>query len=162
MDPLLDAFRDHLNIKGEDQDEALDGVLAAARAHLERKVGPLSPGAATTKSLTAGDGYLMLPRAHAAAVATVDGVAWTGDEPSFGVLEGDFTEGRTYSVTWTPGYTELPPDLEQALLELGRHMWQTRRGPTARPGTEQPSEPGYLMPRRVAELLAPYMLPGFA
>ena len=161
-DALLDDFKRNLNIKGADQDDDIDGILAAARAHIEHKVGPLSPGDEVTKTLRAGDGYVVLPRAAAATVATVDGVAWTGDAPSFGVLEGDFVEGRTYTVTFTAGYDRLPADLQQALFELGRHMWQARRGPTARPGTDQPTEPGYLLPRRVAELLAPYMLPGIA
>jgi hypothetical protein len=59
--------------------------------------------------------------------------------------------------------------LLMAVKELVRHMWQTQRGPTRRPGS-QPSEsaantvPGaaYLLPFRVSELIAPHLQPGFA
>jgi hypothetical protein len=74
-----------------------------------------------------------------------------------------------YDVVYQAGRTTCPDDLLMAVLELVRHLWLTRRGPTRRPGSD-PSEgtsntvPGaaYLLPFRVSELVAPHLQPGFA
>lgn len=63
------------------------------------------------------------------------------------------------SAPWAAG--ELPADLRLAVIELTRHLWQTRRGPTAR-GQAETAGAAYTLPFRVTQLLAPYELPGFA
>lgn len=70
-------------------------------------------------------------------------------------------------VTYRPGWPaeEIPADLEQATLELLRHMWKTQRGsvggrPSPRgdsPDQVAPAGMGYALPNRVEQLLHPYM-----
>lgn len=67
-------------------------------------------------------------------------------------------------VLYTAGRTAVPASIRGAALELVRHLWETQRGdgpglPDAgydgpEPGAE--ASPDYLVPLRVAELLAPY------
>lgn len=64
-----------------------------------------------------------------------------------------------------PGRDPIPEDIEVATLELLRHLWKTQRGATGRPGIrgESPdgdAQPaGFMLPRRVLELIQPYRLP---
>lgn len=72
---------------------------------------------------------------------------------------------RNIHVTYVSGYAAVPPDLSQACLLLVKHLWETQRGPSSRPGTGGQSETlgsTYSFPRRVEEILAPYSVPGIA
>lgn len=71
------------------------------------------------------------------------------------------------SVTYVAGYTVTPPAVQQGVLEILRHLWQTQRGVTnvmSRTGTGDDFYTGatYSLPRRAMELLDPASLPGLA
>lgn len=70
-------------------------------------------------------------------------------------------------VTYVAGYTVTPPAVQQGVLEILRHLWQTQRGVTnvmSRTGTGDDFYSGmtYSLPRRAMELLDPASLPGLA
>jgi hypothetical protein len=72
-------------------------------------------------------------------------------------------------VVYSAGRASCPADLLLAVRELVRHIWETQRGGTRRPGSSASSETAntiagaaYLFPFRVEQLLAPYIQPGFA
>lgn len=73
-------------------------------------------------------------------------------------------------VEFLPGRDPIPEDIKLATLELIRHLWKTQRGNIGgRPGlmgdaVDQPDigprgGAGFSFPRRVTELIAPYLLP---
>lgn len=178
--PVLDlaAARAHLSITGTTHDVELLSMVAAAEAVIGERCGPLS-STATTARVEGGRYALMLPKTPAVSltsVTPVDGAALTlGDlylDAQAGLVTYDSGapfSARYYDVAYTAGRADCPDDLLLAVKELVRHMWQTRRGPTRRPGSE-PSEgtantvPGaaYLLPFRVSELIAPHIQPGIA
>jgi uncharacterized repeat protein (TIGR01451 family) len=70
-------------------------------------------------------------------------------------------------VTYVAGFTVTPPAVQQGVLEILRHLWQTQRGVTnvmSRTGTGDDFYTGatYSLPRRAMELLDPASLPGLA
>ena len=74
---------------------------------------------------------------------------------------------NSVSVTYVAGYTVTPPAVQQGVLEILRHLWQTQRGVTnvmSRTGTGDDFYTGntYSLPRRAMELLDPASLPGLA
>jgi hypothetical protein len=52
--------------------------------------------------------------------------------------------------------------LVEAVLIIGKHVWETRRGQSARPamygGAQGGSLPTYSIPNRAKDLLAPHLL----
>ena len=72
---------------------------------------------------------------------------------------------NSVSVTYVAGYTVTPPAVQQGVLEILRHLWQTQRGSAnvlARNGDEWVTSSTYSLPRRAMELLDPASLPGLA
>ena len=74
---------------------------------------------------------------------------------------------NSVSVTYVAGYTITPPAVQQGVLEILRHLWQTQRGVVNvmnRTGTGDDfySTATYSLPRRAMELLDPASLPGLA
>ena len=74
---------------------------------------------------------------------------------------------NSVSVTYVAGYTVTPPAVQQGVLEILRHLWQTQRGAVnvmSRTGTGDDFYTGatYSLPRRAMELLDPASLPGLA
>jgi len=72
---------------------------------------------------------------------------------------------NSVSVTYVAGYTVTPPAIQQGVLEILRHLWQTQRGSAnvlARNGDEWVTGSTYSLPRRAMELLDPASLPGLA
>ena len=68
-------------------------------------------------------------------------------------------------VTYVAGFTVTPPAVQQGVLEILRHLWQTQRGSAnvlARNGDEYVTGSTYSLPRRAMELLSPASLPGLA
>jgi hypothetical protein len=175
---LADAL-DHLNITSGSSSLEVQAFVDAAEAVIARHCGPLS-STATTVRVVGGGCALVLPVLPAVSLTSVtpvdDGSPLTlGDlYLSTGAGLVTYTSGasfpdRFYDVVYSAGRTTCPDDLLMAVRELVRHMWQTQRGPTRRPGS-QPSEgtantvPGaaYMLPFRVSELIAPHLQSGFA
>lgn len=75
-----------------------------------------------------------------------------------------FADGiRNIHVAYVAGYGTVPADIAQACQLLVKHLWETQRG-SIKPGAGGSSQPAtsYSLPARVAEILAPYYLPGIA
>jgi hypothetical protein len=79
---------------------------------------------------------------------------------------GQWGRGRdSVTVTYVTGYTEVPAPVRHAALLLLQHLWETQLGsaPLLRPSAEEEYMPNlrgtsFTMPRRVMELLDPYVL----
>jgi hypothetical protein len=70
-------------------------------------------------------------------------------------------------VTYTAGFLITPPTIQQGVLEIIRHLWQTQRGAVgviglSQSGDEFSSGSTYSLPRRAQELLDSQSLPGMA
>lgn len=165
-----------LNITTTDHDADLQTVIDAAEAAIEEQVGPLAV-TTVTQRIPGGYGTLSLPVTPAVALTSVTpygGTALTlGDlylDTTTGMVSfnagADFT-GTYYTVVYTAGRNPVPADLLLAVKELVSHLWETRRGPTRRPGSGEPTVIGasYALPRRVEQLIAPHsqrIVSGFA
>jgi hypothetical protein len=167
--PLADA-KVHLNFTTTTNDAELQDMLDRAESILARRVGPLAPVTVTDEVHT-GPGPLLLKRYPVVSVtsAASDGVAVTDLDldAGAGLLYGTFTSAfRKVRVTYTAGRSVLPADLEAAVLELVRHLWESQRGnaPSAR-ALQDPDErtlqgvSSYLLPYRVQTLIEPHLLP---
>lgn len=161
----LGEIKDHLNITSSDYDAEIATKGAAAESALARKIGPLQ-STSVTERVRGGRGQLTLstrPVISLTSVTPVGGTALTvGDldvDPESGVIEwdtsGTFSASR-YVVAYLAGWDPLPEDLRHAVLELVAHMWKPRRGPT-RQGAEPEPDATFAWPRRVIELVAPYV-----
>lgn len=174
---LADA-RTHLNVTAGPHDAEVQAFIDAAEAAIIQRCGPLASTAATVRVRGGGTALVLptIPAVSLTSVTPVDGTALTlADlylDTGAGLVtynSGSTFTDRLYDVVYNAGRTTCPEDLLMAVKELVRHMWQTQRGPTRRPGS-QPSEgtantvPGaaYLLPFRVSELIAPHLQPGFA
>lgn len=173
---LLADAKAHLNITVATHDTELQDKLDAAEAAVAKKCGPLSSVARTERVRGGGTGLVVreTPVVSLTSVTPVGGSAYTladlDVDTSAGVIEFDsgarFPVGR-YDVVYQAGRTSLPDDLVLGVLECLRHMWQTQRGPTGRPGSTTSAEtantmPGaaYMMPFRVLELIGPHIQVG--
>lgn len=169
---LLPDAKAYLNITVEDSDTTLAAIIASAEAAITRKCGPLEPTAVTERVVHRGGELLLstLPVVSLTSVTPDGGAALslTGlyVDPA-GVVTG--LGAGTYDVVYSAGRATCPADLLLAVKELVRHLFGPQRGPTGRPGsrgseTTANTIPGaaYMMPFRVAELIAPHVQPGFA
>lgn len=164
---LSDA-KDHLNITGSTHDGELQAFINAAEAVIAAKCGPLS-ATNVTATVVGGSRSLVLPTAPVVSLTSVtphEGTVIAADELvtdlTTGVVSyydsGWFGESH-YTVVYVAGRSTVPADLLLAVKELLRHLWKTQRGGTRRPGStdEGPAPAAYMLPNRVAELLAPHM-----
>lgn len=171
----LTDVKAYLAITSGTHDVVLQGFIDAAEAAIGSKCGPLGP-IDVVQQVAASAGTIMLSTfpvltltsiAPAGGGAALSLSAVTLDGPS-GVVSG--VSSGTYVVAYSAGRATnaVPADLLMGTKELVRHLWDTQRGPTKRPGSTSESTantiPGaaYMMPFRVSELIAPHLLPGFA
>lgn len=92
------------------------------------------------------------------------GVLWRGASSYY---PGRFAPGiQNISVTYVAGYVDIPDDVMHAAKQMLSHLWETQRGsmglnrgPTS---DDYIGVAGYSFPRRVVELLNPYVVPGIA
>lgn len=143
-----------------------------------------------TSRVDAWGGLLVLPRRPVVSVSSVvaagsgasyaswgggGAVTWGGapgetDEldvdPVSGIVEsvGARISSGSYTVTYTAGLAAtvaaVDPDIALAVCIIGKHLWETRRGTSGRPGLLGGDEAGvpmgFALPRRAVQLLAPY------
>ncbi len=172
----LALAKTHLNITTSAQDAELQTFIDAAEAVIAQRCGPLA-STATTVRVRGERAALSLPITPAitlTSVTPVDGAALTlADlylDTAAGVVtwdSGDSFDARFYDVVYAAGRTTAPADLMMGVKELVRHLWETQRGPTRRPGSTAALESdapgaGYLLPWRVSELIGPHLQLGFA
>ena len=173
---IADA-RKHLGITTTTQDAELQAIIDAAEAVIAGLVGPLSTETRTDR-VRSSSGSLVLPVSPVVSMTSVTNADTTAllvddlylDTAASVITYGDGVSWVTpgvYDVVYVAGRETCPPDLLLAVKELVRHLWQSQRGPSARPGSgamENPSTPGaaYLLPYRVQELLGPHLQPSVA
>lgn len=174
----LTLVKQFLNLDNSTHDDELVDMVDRAEAVIARRVGPLEPVLVADEVHT-GPAPIALDRWPIVSVtsATTDGAVVTDLDADLvtGVVYGTFGRAaRGVRVTYVAGRAApLPADLEAAVLELVRHLWESQRVAGAtRPGfqgygggtgdAEPPPGMGYLLPYRVQSLLEPYMIPGVA
>lgn len=168
---LPDA-KTHLGITVDTDDAELTVMITAAEAALAKMCGPLS-ATATTSIVDGGGRSLPLPVSPVISLTSVtasDGTTIATTDLSVlppGLVT--YTNGGAcfpalwYTVVYQAGRATCPADLLLADKELVRHLWATQRGGAARPGPQSdPTSPGFSVPYRVQELIAPHLRPGFA
>lgn len=173
----LEDAKAHLNVTQNGNDAEIMRVVASAEAAISRLVGPLEPTGLTVR--VPGGVSLALPVRPAISLTSVTPVA--GSALTLSDLYLNTTAATVsyalgwrfsavaYDVVYQAGRTDVPDDLLLAVKELVRHMWESQRGGSQRPGSRSPEAlsntlPGaaYTFPIRVTELLAPHMSLGFA
>lgn len=169
--PVLSELKSHLNYKTpyspHSDDAELSGMLAAATAHVEKLVGPLSPVSRTETVRSTGAPYYALSRVPVVSItsATYAGsaVAVTLEDARYGLIS-DAPAGTV--ITYTYGWQGESATQRLAILITAAHLWETQRGtaPTALQDADgQPQfAPGVgrLIPPRAMQLLEPDMTPG--
>lgn len=162
----LDEAKAHLNIRLDDTkyDAELPGFIDTAEAVVASYCGPLEATEVTAQVMASRD-TLLLPTVPALAVTSVVGLDGT---VATDALQLDRAAGvvrvltgalgcRAYTVAYIAGRDSVPPDLLMAIKEQLRHLWTSQRGATPGPGSSpDAARAGYLVPNRVAELMAPY------
>jgi hypothetical protein len=180
---LADA-KAHLGEQSSLQDEEIRGYLEVATEIVENIAGPCSVRAFTERVRTGAD-QLLLSRMPVVAVTSVtsvrdSSVTWASAgldvDTSAGIVSpaagGYFTNGP-WNVAYTAGRTSVSARHTQAVLEQLWHMWATQRGQQTDSTTpdlldvaefesRSPFGLGFLVPRRVMELLESDHMPGFA
>lgn len=172
-----------LNITRPDDDDELMAMIDRAEAILVARVGPLDPVTVVEKH-HGGLNPIVLRRPPVISVTSVvaNGITTLAGfdlDSEAGLLYSEFGYGyegfpRSVEVTYTAGRpAPLPADLEAAVLELVKHLWDSQRVPGAsRPGFQgfgggtgesaAVGGAGYLLPYRVQSLIEPYLRPGIA
>jgi hypothetical protein len=180
----FNAARRHIGAVSDADDAEMQDMLARAEAAVTQLVGPLQP--VTVTSVVGGragavnfpdswDGRsLVLPQRPVISLTSVTGSSGIAVDPSLLLATDEgvvyYLDGFSrfneiwYTVVYQAGRTTLPADLELAILELLRHLWETQRGAALRTGsplaeTLAPTLPGaaYTFPIRIDELLNPYI-----
>jgi hypothetical protein len=167
----LALVKQFLNITDGSNDAELQATVDRAEAILARRVGSLTP-VTIVDERHVGPGPLLLKRHPVISVSSVTSgsVAVTDWDLDGDVLHGSFYAGYPARVTYVAGRPVIPADLEQAVLELVGHLWQSQRVPGANRvqafarQSEQDVQvgAGFLLPYRVQTLIEPYQLPTLA
>lgn len=175
----LSSVLNHLNLTQSDNDGKVQDFIDSAEAAIVERTGPLELVQKTERVRGGGRTVLPLrvsPAASLTSVTPVDGTAlnlsdlYLDKESALVTYESGAAFGfRAYDVVYMAGRATCPDDLKLAVKELVRHLWQTQRGPTARPGSSQSEStsntiPGaaYIFPFRVEQLVSPHDQAGFA
>lgn len=163
------------------RDDQVRHMLSVATSHAERYCNTSFRRQTLTKTFNGGTAVLMLTAPVLSITSVVeDGTTLTADDydldPVSGLLwRGEMGSGRTWerdaggtTVTWVAGYANPPLPVQQGVLELLDHLWESRQGTVPRfggGGTIDPADSGdssrsFLVPYRVREMLDPYVMPG--
>lgn len=167
----LAEVKAHANISGTTDDTEINRFRLVAQEQVEALIGPVL-WRTVTETTHAHDKVVVLASAPVVSVEslTSSGAAVTGytlRKPS-GLLTGVSATGDL-SVSYTAGRSEAPESVRVAAMIIAEHLWRTQRGnaPSALPADVDPEVvslgAGFAIPRKAAELLAPYLLTvGFA
>lgn len=170
----LPLAKTHLNIPAATgtHDVELQAVIDAAEAAIGERVGPLEPTARTVRAVpTFRHIRVPGPAVSLTSITDADGAAITLSDLYLNAGPGliSFNDGRSftsryYTVVYSAGRAICPNDLLLAVKELVRHLWESQRGAARSaisPMGDAPNVggPGYLLPYRVQELIAPHIVP---
>lgn len=168
---LADA-KDYLNIQTATADAELQRFIDAAEGAITQHCGPLAATSVTERIESNGGQQLLLRRSPVVSLTSVTPVGGTALDSArlylwadAGVVE--FADGATpftsnrYDVAYTAGRDAVPPDLLMAVRETVRHLWETQRGGSRRPGVggDDTAIAGaaYAFTYRIRELWAPHI-----
>lgn len=164
-------LKPYLDLKATDNDALLELTIAQAEAWIEHRCGPLVSTTLTKRVRPAASGWLVLPVLPVVSVTSVTGVqsaevvALEDDEIDLraGIIKPDFTLTEpfydvVYVAGWAASKGAVPADLMRLVVEVTRDLWRSQRGSGTRQGDADPGASR----RLIAELMAPYQMPGFA
>jgi uncharacterized phiE125 gp8 family phage protein len=178
---LQDA-KDTLNIAGYSSDVELQTFLAAAIAAVASLTGPLAPRAVSEEIDSHGP-RIVLTYTPVVSVQSVSIEPWLGAAPiddtamwrvntMTGVLRrvvigGSlpyYGPGSIFTVGYTAGRSDIPDDLNRAVLMQVAEMWRSQRGASPLPGPADTMPPSYggdagFLGAGVMALLLPYLRP---
>jgi hypothetical protein len=167
----LTRLKAELNITTSTSDDELQGKLDAAVAWAERYLGRPLSGTKTYTLEPSASGTLVLPALYAGTVTEVTDpsgavvIGYTYDADLGLIRLPQYSRTGWWTVTVAAGITD--PDVENAVLIIAAHLWETQRGP-ASPGPlraddlDGPVGAGYAIPHRARDLLAMLRVSGLA
>lgn len=154
---------------GSDAEKEMARYLGAAEKYVTDRCGPLLQTSVDYKVRPSGR-YLVTPDIRLidiTAVTDPDGLTVTPHDINLaaGVLEltAAPTKPGDWTVTASVGAAEVPDDLALAVLIVAAQLWNSsQRGQGGGPSADGDVPRGFAAPARALELMADYMLPGFA
>lgn len=172
----LAEAKSHLNITVATYDTELQDTIDEAESLIAGRCGPLTSTTTTERVSGGGCGLVVreTPIVSLTSVTPVNGTAYDvtlmSVDKSAGVIEWTsgtrFATGR-YDVVYQSGRSSVPDGLLRGVKELVRHLWETQRGPTRRPGapggdSASNTLPGaaFIWPFRVEQAIAKYVQVG--
>jgi hypothetical protein len=161
-----------LGMTATGNDAELNTIITRAEAYATKRCGPLQATVYTAR-LNGDREKLILNTTPVISLTSVTDVRTAVpvnisllNASRSGVVEflaGGYFGGLFYDVVYAAGRTICPVDLYDGVLELVRHLWQTQRGGTKRPGgPDSVPAAGYLYPYRVESAFEPHLQGGFA
>lgn len=178
---LADAKK-HLNMTSTSNDDELRDHIASATTVVEYYVGPVDVTTAT--EVVPGGTSLILSRTPAISLTSVEPVYTVGLTYVVADLDLDGTTGIVrhklgwrfigpLRVVYQVGRAIVPANQQMAARIIIKHLWETQRGGSRRPGMGQSDDiveqqlvsvMGFAIPRRAVELLQtdPHQTLGFA
>lgn len=136
--------------------------LAAAKQHVSTVTGRID-GTATLRVYSSGNGRLHLPAVALDSVGTITsptGVITLASlvDPLAGLVRVPSSEVGVWTVQVTG--SAMPADLELAVLEIGRHLYNSQRTTLNTGQAAGVTVPAYTIPNRAKDLMEPYLVPG--
>lgn len=179
----LAEAKEGLNMSASTNDTELAGWLTAATELVESVVGPVVARSVTELHEATSAGALYLRQTPVISVEAIvrrydSSVLWQPADVEVDALSGRLVVNAFYEgsgawagwggtrITYTAGRAEVPESIRKATIVVLDHLWQTQRGwvsgapglrgelPAAQGGAPVP--PGYALPNRAMDLLAPY------
>ena len=188
----LAEAKKHLNINDTSSDDELAGFITSASRMWVERGGPGADSPQYDEWHTGGGMRVALNRGHVLAISEIteaSGTAITtlteqnaGGSGSDGYslnkrsgvlkrrsggMASAFAPGiENVHVVYTAGFVTAPADIKQAANILISHLWETQRGGSKRPGSDDEGYAAkgstYSWPRRVEEIFQSYVEPGIA
>ena len=178
----LTDLKASLNITRTTDDAELQTFLNAALAAVQKLVGPLTQQS-VTEEIDEHTYRIVLTYTPAVSVQSVSIQPWMGAAPiddtaawrlntMTGVLRRQvasgslpfYGRGSIFTITYTVGRSDVPDDVNRAILMLAGELWRSQRGASSTPVAGETPLPtyvgagGFLSPD-VMEMLLPYLVP---
>lgn len=163
----LEQLKRHLNKTSSADDDELQDVLDAATEVVESLTGMAFGAEPVTERVTIARGVAVLSRRPVIGPVSVDGSPVgedSIDRPAGLVYDLHTYYRRSAEATYTAGNGVVPASVMLACLIIAGHLWDTQRGTTLSPLSQQDLDTGqgfvgagFAIPNRAKELLEPYL-----
>ena len=162
--------RAYLGVSDAESDARIQMIVDAAESDIAQDCGPLIPTQVTVTALNS-TGSIPLPITPFIGPITLAQNLETGQvypDPAsiierqpgvVGLPMGGGLLPGSWKLAYLAGWSDLPPALKLAVLELATHLWKTQRSATFRPDQTPPGA-AHARPWRVQELLEPFVQQG--